>query len=175
MKGRKRGGFSLGELFFAMSLIFIGGSIVMLNCHRGYRSARAASCSSNVKQLALCLRMYCNDFDRPPQDARDFGALNGYAKNLQVFRCPSQREPSGKISVPTAGVPADTPVDYLLNPQMRLDDPPGIVIVGDDMPSRHLRRRWIGARLDGAVFMWPENQWQSRLGGVTAHAPPPAQ
>ena len=53
------------ELFLAMSIIVVGGGVVIASSQRAYRSARAASCSSNVKQLALCLRMYCNDFDRP--------------------------------------------------------------------------------------------------------------
>lgn len=169
---RRRRGFSLGELFFAMGIIIIGGGVIMANCQRGYRSARAASCSSNVKQLALCLRMYCTDWDVPPRDPRDFGALNAYAKNTQIFRCPAQRTPGAKTSVPIPGSP-DTTTDYLLNPQMRLDDPPGVVAVGDDVPNRHMGRYWIGARVDGACFVWPANEWQSRLGGVSTYAPPP--
>lgn len=172
---RGRRGFSLGELFLAMSIVVIGGSLVITACQRGYGAARAASCSSNVKQLALCLRMYCNDFDRPPTEARNFAALNAYAKNHQLYVCPTQKEPVGRISVATQDVPADTRADYLLNPQMRLDDWPGIVVVGDDVPGRHTGKRWIGARLDGACFMWPASEWQSRMGGVTTYAPPPVQ
>jgi len=171
---KRRAGFSLGELFLAMTIIIIGGGIVVANCHRAYRSARAASCTSNVKQLAIALRMYCNDWDRPPTDARDFGALMGYIKNQQVLTCPAQREPAGRVSVAIFGGPNGlSRDDYLLNPQMRLDDPPGVVIVGDDTPARHMHRYWIGARLDGACFLWPASQWQSHLGGVTSHATPP--
>jgi len=173
MRQRRRGGFSLAELFLAMTIIVIGGGVVIANCHRGYRSARAASCTSNVRQLAIVMRMYCTDWDRPPQDARDFGALMTYIKNYQVLVCPSQKEPAGKVSVPMPNAPSDARADYLLNPQMRLDDGPGMVVVGDDTPDRHMNRYWIGARLDGACFLWPASQWQSRLGGVTTHEPPP--
>lgn len=173
MRRRGRGGFSLGELVIAMGIIIIGGGLVMANCHRGYRSARAASCSSNVKQLAIAIRAYCTDWDHPAPDPRDFRGLMVYIKNTQVLVCPSQREPRGKISIPSPDLPGDTRADYLLNPQMRLDDLPGTVVVGDDMPDRHMKRFWIGARLDGACFFFPDDQWQSKLGGVTSHAPSP--
>lgn len=156
-----------------MGLIVIGGGVVFLNCQRGFRSARASSCMSNVKQIAVSLRLYCSDWDRPPQDPRDFGALLPYTKNMQIFVCPAQKEPAGRISTPVLSLEANTRTDYLLNPQMRLDEAPGLVIVGDDQPHRHLGKYWLGARLDGACFLWPESEWQSRLGGVTTHAPPP--
>ncbi|MGE5531513.1 MAG: hypothetical protein ACM3VW_05295 [Bacteroidota bacterium] len=173
MRRGGRGGFSLGELFFAMSIIMIGGGIVIMNSQRAYRPARAASCMSNVKQLATAMRIYCNDWGRAPGDPRDFGALMSYTKNVQVFICPSQKEPSGKVSHPVAGGPQDVRTDYLLNPQMRLDDAPGLVVVGDDRSNRHMGRYWIGARLDSAGLIYPASEWQSRLGGVIANAPPP--
>ncbi|MBU0607994.1 MAG: DUF1559 domain-containing protein [Armatimonadetes bacterium] len=175
MRRGRRAGFSLGELFLAMTIIIIAGGIVVASCRRAYRSARAASCTSNVKQLAIALRMYCTDWDRSPTDPRDFGALMPYIKNQQVLVCPAQREPAGQVSVAMSGGPSGlSRADYLLHPFVRLDDPPGTVIVGDDMPARHMHRYWIGARLDGACFLWPARQWQDRLGGVTTYAPPPA-
>ena len=175
MRRHRRGGFSLGELFLAMSIIIVGGGVVIANCHRGYRSARAAACTSNVKQLAIAMRMYGTDYDRPPPDPRDFGALMVYIKNQQVLVCPAhrQREGSPDPGPSGSGEPSHLRTDYLLNPQARLDDAPQTVIVGDDVPARHMGRYWIGARLDGACFVWPASEWQSRLGGVTTDAPPP--
>lgn len=173
MTRRLRGGFTVGELFLAMSITLIGGGLVLANCQRGYRAARAASCTSNVQQLALCLRMYCTDWDRPPPDARDFGALMPYARNTQILVCPAQREPAGRVSVAFPNLPADTRTDYLLDPRARLDDPPGTILVGDDQTARHMGRYWIGARLDGACFVWPARDWDDKLGGVTNDGPPP--
>lgn len=172
MRHARRHGFSLGEVFLAISLVVIAGGLTMANCQRGLRTARAASCASNVKQLAIALRSYCLDWDQPPRDPRDFAALQVYIKNTQICICPAQRVSREKRKVPLASSPPDTHVDYLFNPRLRLDEGPSLVLVGDDAPGRHLRGKWIGARLDGAVFIWPANEWESRLGGVIADVAP---
>jgi hypothetical protein len=61
--------------------------------------------------------------------------------------------------------------DYILNPTLRSDDLPSMMLAGDDAPARH-QGEWNGARLDGAVARWPAKDFQKMLGWVTNNAKP---
>jgi hypothetical protein len=175
MNWKPRAGFSVPEILTAIGIIVVGNLVVMHACRQARQVARSSSCASNVKQLATALRVYAEDADGVmPPSPRAMAHLMVYTKNEQIFCCPTKtslawlrRHPEDK-SVPAGDV---KPNDYLCNPRARLDDPPGVILVGDDAPSRHLGR-WNGARLDGAAFLWPADQWETNWGTVRSDDKP---
>jgi prepilin-type N-terminal cleavage/methylation domain-containing protein/prepilin-type processing-associated H-X9-DG protein len=112
----KRRGFTLIELLVVIAIIAILAAILFPVFARAREKARETSCTSNIKQLALGLLMYAQDYDGkyPCQNMAHYpGALPGgtpdyprdaccverniwamvtapYIKNTQVFLCPSE-------------------------------------------------------------------------------------
>ena len=103
-------GFTLIELLVVIAIIAILAAILFPVFARAREKARQASCSSNLKQLALGMLMYVQDYDEVfpfevycnvpgfPNMCWDrymayFGG-NGfimpYVKNTQLWSCPSQ-------------------------------------------------------------------------------------
>ena len=160
-----RAGFTVVEATAAIGIVCIGVFMVCIVSAPGRSLARNSSCSSNLKQIALGMQMYATDNGGtlPPRyDA--FGSLAPYLKNTMIVRCPESEPNPGSSSDQYAS-------DYILRPSVHTDDVPGIVVVGDDAPDRHWRRRWIGARLDGAVFLWHASEWEGKLGDVVKGQP----
>jgi prepilin-type N-terminal cleavage/methylation domain-containing protein/prepilin-type processing-associated H-X9-DG protein len=105
-KAQKRtaGGFTLIELLVVIAIIAILAAILFPVFARARENARRSSCQSNLKQIALGITMYTQDFDSklPGYDNRYFdgnaaNTINNsvtyqafpYIKSSQVFRCPS--------------------------------------------------------------------------------------
>lgn len=109
---RRRTAFTLIELLVVIAIIAILAAILFPVFAQAREAARKASCQSNLKQIALALRMYAQDYDEhmmasgqlPGPGAgsaadgqniiRMIGGgmsymLNPYIKNNQIFRCPS--------------------------------------------------------------------------------------
>jgi prepilin-type N-terminal cleavage/methylation domain-containing protein/prepilin-type processing-associated H-X9-DG protein len=110
----RRNGFTLIELLVVIAIIAILAAILFPVFARAQEKARAASCVSNVKQIALAQLMYAQDYDETfPANGGD-GWMDGgpisaggftctdadydyewqiymypYAKNYQIFNCPS--------------------------------------------------------------------------------------
>src|SRR5476651_72071 len=105
-------GFTLIELLVVIAIIAILAAILFPVFARARENARRASCQSNLKQLALSLHMYTQDYDeRMPRPytgdntitplawyqsgANGYGIptwvdeLFPYIKNGQVLYCPS--------------------------------------------------------------------------------------
>src|SRR6059036_185279 len=59
----KRNGFTLIELLVVIAIIAILAAILFPVFARAREQARATSCKSNLKQLALGLAMYAQDYD----------------------------------------------------------------------------------------------------------------
>lgn len=107
----RRVGFTLIELLVVIAIIAILAAILFPVFARAREKARQASCTSNMKQLALAMLMYMQDYDERapsvrcgrfpggptgyPQDAccmeRNiwFWLAQPYVKNQQLGRCPS--------------------------------------------------------------------------------------
>ena len=100
----KYGAFTLIELLVVIAIIAILAAILFPAFARARENARRASCQSNLKQIALGITMYIQDFDSrlPGYDNRYFdgnaaNTVNNsviyhafpYIKSSQVFRCPS--------------------------------------------------------------------------------------
>ncbi len=105
----KRHGFTLIELLVVIAIIAILAAILFPVFARAREKARQASCQSNLKQLAISVQMYSQDYDEMlPPAAMNMGAGNArypdgstgtyylwyhamvpYIKNNQLFNCPS--------------------------------------------------------------------------------------
>jgi prepilin-type N-terminal cleavage/methylation domain-containing protein/prepilin-type processing-associated H-X9-DG protein len=94
-----RRGFTLIELLVVIAIIAILAAILFPVFAKAREKARQASCQSNLKQIALALLQYNNDYDetnlrrRPfstaPQSEFWWTVLQPYVKNTQLFLCPS--------------------------------------------------------------------------------------
>lgn len=83
-------GFTLLELMFVISIIAILAAILFPVFASGREAARRTTCASNLSQLGAVLNLYAQDHDGwYPKRNNDFPALCGYAKNVDVFYCPS--------------------------------------------------------------------------------------
>lgn len=97
--------FTLIELLVVIAIISILAAILFPVFARARDKARQASCQSNLKQLALGILMYYQDYDEAGlSEYRDNGvaptytypgdttwqrAIEPYVKNHQVYTCPS--------------------------------------------------------------------------------------
>ena len=105
-----RRGFTLIELLVVIAIIAILAAILFPVFARAREKARQSSCTSNVKQIALGVLMYVQDYDErfPPERNGVDGPtwyrtgnivyttygnyqplIFPYVKNYQVFMCPS--------------------------------------------------------------------------------------
>jgi len=95
---QKSRGFTLIELLVVIAIIAILAAILFPVFARAREKARQTSCLSNVKQIALGILMYAQDYDEvlvPMQNttsssSRWYNLLQPYVKNMQIFRCPSK-------------------------------------------------------------------------------------
>ena len=125
---RKRSAFTLIELLVVIAIIAILAAILFPVFAQAREKARATSCLSNAKQIAIGLQMYLQDYDERFVPTRQSGdptdpcgvngsAINGtqwnaiiqpYIKNTQIFQCPSDS------TTPGAGVSASRKRSYVL-------------------------------------------------------------
>src|SRR5687767_8686968 len=99
-------GFTLIELLVVIAIIAILAAILFPVFARARENARRSSCSSNIRQLGLALKQYIQDYDERYPEAQtivngtDIGwaqNLQPYAKNLQLFQCPTEASPNGSV------------------------------------------------------------------------------
>lgn len=110
MRCRKQG-FTLIELLVVIAIIAILAAILFPVFARAREKARQASCTSNLKQLALAEHMYVQDYDEkfpnfnagPPRYERWDVLILPYIKNEQLYRCPSEYTSGGR-AVSTYGM-----------------------------------------------------------------------
>ncbi len=95
MFGRKSG-FTLIELLVVIAIIAILAAILFPVFAKAREKARQTTCLNNVKQLALAIVQYCNDYDERFPNVYNYSpqggmiwSLNPYVQNLKVHDCPS--------------------------------------------------------------------------------------
>ena len=95
-----RRGFTLIELLVVIAIIAILAAILFPVFARAREKARQTTCLNNVKQLALGLLMYAQDYDERfphgyvygtgPEAGGWYTFIGPYIKNTQILICPSQ-------------------------------------------------------------------------------------
>jgi prepilin-type N-terminal cleavage/methylation domain-containing protein/prepilin-type processing-associated H-X9-DG protein len=106
---KRRQGFTLIELLVVIAIIAILAAILFPVFAKAREKARQASCQSNLKQVALGVLMYIQDYDEKPPctpywecgrpnnstTTRWYAAIYPYVKNQQLFACPSSPSAGG--------------------------------------------------------------------------------
>jgi len=120
----KRRGFTLIELLVVIAIIAILAAILFPVFARARAKAQQNNCLSNVKQLTLGAIMYASDYDEKwPNSANGAWTCPGgyaiwaeqihpYAKNSQIFVCPSASGTAAAGCTTPNNVPT---LDYALN------------------------------------------------------------
>jgi prepilin-type N-terminal cleavage/methylation domain-containing protein/prepilin-type processing-associated H-X9-DG protein len=90
----KQRGFTLIELLVVIAIIAVLASILFPVFARAREKGRQASCSANLRQLALAFVGYADDYDETFPESYNAGcfwfeAVQPYVKNTQLFACPS--------------------------------------------------------------------------------------
>jgi prepilin-type N-terminal cleavage/methylation domain-containing protein/prepilin-type processing-associated H-X9-DG protein len=103
-----RRGFTLIELLVVIAIIAILAAILFPVFARAREKARQASCQSNLKQLALGMLMYVQDYDERFAPERTWNGsgtewhwhekIYPYVKNVQIYTCPS-RPGGGNLTI----------------------------------------------------------------------------
>ncbi|MBV9866178.1 MAG: DUF1559 domain-containing protein [Abitibacteriaceae bacterium] len=129
-RGARRGsapksGFTLIELLVVIAIIAILAAILFPVFSRARENARRASCQSNLKQIALGIVQYQQDYDGryPVIVASDTGSaapfatnygwadgIQPYLKSTQILQCPSE------VNTPSSALSSDGDfTDYYMN------------------------------------------------------------
>lgn len=181
LKRGSRSGFSALEMAICFLIIAVCTAFVIRANGRATSCARRVSCGSNLHQLALASQMYAADYAGRGPVGFVPPILMPYVKNQQIFLCPSNRDApwvNGETGAPARAPapekpgktmtwaeierekpPATMQVGYAFRTGWWNDDPPETLLAQDLGPKVH-RGQWQGARLDGAVRVFPPDQWK---------------
>ena len=136
-----RRGFTLIELLVVIAIIAILAAILFPVFAKAREKARQASCTSNLKQLALGVLSYAQDYDEMfpmhtvgslswYSTASAEGLVGPYVKNSQIFICPSKKNIYG-INRRLVGINTTNSTDYTPCSLGEIEYPAGKFLIGD--------------------------------------------
>jgi prepilin-type N-terminal cleavage/methylation domain-containing protein/prepilin-type processing-associated H-X9-DG protein len=174
----QRRAFTLIELLVVIAIIAILAAILFPVFARARENARRASCQSNLKQIALGMFMYKQDYDEKlPRNGGSYypyyddgvpygwgDRLQPYLKSTQILQCPS--ESNGPVGGTTAF--GDSPVatskgydDYFMNTaasgiaDASFNSPSLTILLGDSLSGNSANRS------DGCAFAYADQSYLS--------------
>ena len=139
-------GFTLIELLVVIAIIAILAAILFPVFARARENARRSSCSSNLKQIALGVIQYVQDYDEkyPQVRAATAGVTTGWAiqmqpylKSTQIFQCPSETNAPANVNTTDANYGQAGYSDYWYNSriagvnQAQVDQVSSTILNGD--------------------------------------------
>jgi prepilin-type N-terminal cleavage/methylation domain-containing protein/prepilin-type processing-associated H-X9-DG protein len=88
---KRRRAFTIVELLIVLSIVCLLASILLTVFTRVRENGRRAVCQANLKQLALGMQQYVQDYDGKFPPSHDFQVqlVSTYIKNDKLFHCPS--------------------------------------------------------------------------------------
>ncbi|MFP3905121.1 MAG: DUF1559 domain-containing protein [Armatimonadota bacterium] len=111
---RRSRGFTLIELLVVIAIIAILAAILFPVFARAREKARQTSCLSNLKQMALSVQMYAQDYDETfpmsvylsgTQAYSAYHVIMPYIKNEQILNCPSEQATLTAAELQGLGMP----------------------------------------------------------------------
>lgn len=80
------------EILVVVGILAILAAVLFPVFARAREKARQSSCLSNMKQVAIAVQMYAQDYDDTLPPAADWqGLVSRYAGNDQIFECPTRQ------------------------------------------------------------------------------------
>jgi prepilin-type N-terminal cleavage/methylation domain-containing protein/prepilin-type processing-associated H-X9-DG protein len=119
----QKAGFTLIELLIVIAIISLLAAILFPVFARARENARRASCQSNLKQIALGILQYTQDYDEtwPGHTFNGFGwsyNIQPYVKSTQILQCPSEKHKANPVAIGQWGYS-----DYFYNAELGVDMP----------------------------------------------------
>jgi prepilin-type processing-associated H-X9-DG protein len=158
-----------------IAIITILAAILFPVFARARENARRASCQSNLKQIALGIFMYNQDYDEMLPGA-DYvngwaDAMQPYLKSTQIFQCPSETN-AGSSNPAATGNPGYTDYWYNLSTSGKSDAsfaaPSLTDLLGDGSSSSASYWIWPGGGT-GTCTPWTAAAPKADLGSSGAH------
>lgn len=99
----RRDGFTLVEILIVLAILALLAAIAFSVASRVREKGRAATCSSHLKQIALAMQQYVQDFDGQYPHGGSVGIdqktwpslLKQYCRDSQIFICPTRQALGG--------------------------------------------------------------------------------
>lgn len=181
-------GFTLIELLVVIAIIAILAAILFPVFARARENARRASCQSNLKQIALGVTMYAQDYDEKLPCTRVSSTaysatqpyawadnLQPYLRSTQIFQCPSETNSEGTGvtawgASPVAYAPGYS--DYYMNTATRgisdaaFNSPALTVLLGDGDSGNS------NNSYDGCLESWADQTAGDSAGAACTAAEP---